>query len=271
MPSMSDAPSVVPAAATPVSAPSALVPVPDSLPEPELVVLPEATPDIEALFRFAREAELRVRALRLVVEERLVTARGDETRRHEVWLRHPGQARITTYRDAALPSRDYRIWLLDGGLVTTFEPARKVASRRPLQQHVVGIDRASLPAFARQGAALTALEPGSLADTFVHPHGLFRNVLLTGPLAVQGARIVGDREAILVRADHPRSSKVLVDRPDRWVEVGIDRQTGFLLLLLERIADVVTRHAEVVELVVDPVIPATAFELRLPTETRMLY
>jgi hypothetical protein len=268
---MSDAPSVTPAEAIPVSATSALVPVPDRLPEPQLVVLPEATPDIEELFRFAREAELRVRGLRLVIEERLVTARGDETHRHEVWLRHPGQARISTYRDEALPSHDYRIWLLDEGLVTTFEPARKVASRRPLQQHVVGVDRAGLPAFARQSQPLTALEPGSLADTFVHPHGLFRNVMLTGPLAVEGTRMVGGREAIFVRVDHPRSSKVLVDRPDRSVEVGIDRQTGFLLLLRERIADVVTRDAEVVVLLVDPVIPATAFELRLPAETRMLY
>ncbi len=270
MPSMSDAPSLAPADPA-TSASRALVPVPEALPDAERVTLPEATPDIEDLFRFAREAELRVRGLRLVIEERLVTTRGEETQRHEAWLRHPGQARITTYHDDALPSRDYTVWLLDGGLVTAFEAARGVASRRPLRRHVVGFDDAHLPPFARQREPLTALEPGSLADTFVHPHGLFRNVLLTGPLAVQGTRLVGGREAILVKVDHPRASKVLVDRPDRAVLIGIDRLTGFLLLLSERIADVVTRHAEVVELDIDPVIPATAFELRLPAQTRMLY
>jgi hypothetical protein len=267
---MSDVPSLAPADSA-TSASSALVPVPEALPDAERVTLPKPTPDIEDLFRFAREAELRVRSLRLVIEERLGTTRGEERHRHEVWLRHPGQARITTYHDDALPSRDYTVWLLEDGNVTAFEAARGVASRRPLRRHVVGFDDPGLPPVARQREPLTALMSGSLADTFVHPHGLFRNVLLTGPLAVLGTRMVGGREAILVRAAHPRSSMVLVDRPDRAVEIGIDRQTGFLLLLSERIADVVTRHAEVVELGIDPVIPPTAFELRLPADTRMLY
>ena len=88
--------------------------------------------------------------------------------------------------------------------VTTYMAARKVASRRPRRRHVVGFDDAGLPAFARQREPLTALPPGSLVDTFVHPHGLFRNVLVTGPLAVIGTQLVGDREAIVVRAEHPR-------------------------------------------------------------------
>jgi hypothetical protein len=82
---------------------------------------------------------------------------------------------------------------------------------------------------------------------------------------------VGAREAIVVRTDHPRSAKVLVDRPDRSIEVGIDRSSGFLLLLIERIGETVTREAEVRELVIDPVVPATAFELHLPADVRMLY
>ena len=129
--------------------------------------------------------------------------------------------------------------------VTIYMAARNVASRRPLARHVVGVDGPDLPRFARQREPLTALPSGSLADTFVHPHGLFRNVLVTGPLAVVGSRSVGGREAILVRSEHPRASKVLVDRPDRSIEVGIDRQFGFLLMLSETIADRVTRHAEV--------------------------
>jgi hypothetical protein len=133
------------------------------------------------------------------------------------------------------------------------------------------VDDPDRPSATRQRQALTALPSGSLVETFVHPHGLFRNVLVTGPLAVIGTRQVGDREAIVVRSHHPRSAEVLVDRPDRSLEVGIDRASGFLLLLNERIGDAVTREALVRELVVDPVVPATAFELRLPADVRVLY
>jgi hypothetical protein len=276
MPSMSETSSSTPTAAadpgastTSEAALPALVTV--HLPAAESVALGEALPGIEDLFLFAREAELRVRRLRLVIEERAQTSRGEELRRHELWMEHPGTARITVYRDDAMPARDYDTWILDGGVVTTYLAARKVASRRPLQRHVVGVEEPGLPPFARQREPLTALQPGSLVDTFVHPHGLFRNVLVTGPLALTGSRMVGEREALIVRAEHPRASKVLVDRPDRSIEVGIDRQTGFLLLLSERIGESVTRHAEVSELSVDPVIPASAFELRLPQDTRMLY
>jgi hypothetical protein len=156
-------------------------------------------------------------------------------------------------------------------MVTTYMAARKVASRRPLHRHVVGIDEPGLPPFARQRESLTTLPSGSLADTFVHPHGLFRNVLITGPLAVLGRQQVAGREAIVVRAEHPRASKVLVDRPDRSIEIGIDRLTGLLLLYSERIAGEVTRHAEVSELAIDPVVPPMTFELRLPADVRMLY
>ena len=46
----------------------------------------------------------------------------------------------------------------------------------------------------------------------------------------------------------PRSTYVLTDRPDRWLEIGVDRQTGFIVLLVEHIGDVVTRHAQVISL-----------------------
>jgi hypothetical protein len=237
----------------------------------ERVVLPDVVPGIEELFRFARDAELRVASLRMVIEERFVNAVGEGRLRHELWLRQPGQARVTVRRSGASLSRDYEILLLDGDTVTTFSPLRNVASRRPLARPVVGVDRADLPAVSRQRQVLTALPGGSLIDTFVHPHGLFRNVLVTGPLAVVGTRQVGEREAVVVRSDHPRTAKVLVDRPDRSLEVGIDRASGFLLWLVERVGDVITREAEVSELVIDPVVPPTAFELHLPGDVRMLY
>jgi hypothetical protein len=75
----------------------------------------------------------------------------------------------------------------------------------------------------------------------------------------------------VVRAQHPRAAKVLVDRPDREIEVGIDRATGFLLSLIERIGDSVTHHAEVTSLELDPAIPDSVFELHLASDVRMLY
>jgi hypothetical protein len=242
-----------------------------ALPPPDRVVLAEALPDIEELFRFSRDAELRVSSLRMVVEERLISARGEEQLRHELWLRHPRQARVTSRRGGEGLSRDYEIWLLDDGIVTTYAPSRNVASRRPLPGHVTGIDAPHLPPFARQRPSLTPLPDGSPLETFIHPHGLFRNVLVTGPMAVTGTRLVAGREAVLVRTAHPRTAKVLVDRPDRSVEIGIDRLSGFLLLLEERIGETVTRRAEVTELVIDPVVPPTAFHLYLPADVRMLY
>jgi hypothetical protein len=249
----------------------ARIDAPRTLPSPARVALPEESPSIEELFLFAREAELRVSALRMVISELVHDARGEERRRHELWLRHPDRARVTTRRSEEILARDYEVWLLDGEVVTIYEAARRLVSQRPRQRHVAGVDDPSLPAFARQRAPLTALPPGSLTDTFVHPHGLLRNVLVTGPLTVIGSAGVGGREAIVVRADHPRGATVLVDRPDRSIEVGIDRATGFLLLLIERIGERVTRQAEVIELLVDPVIPEATFDLRVPAETRRLF
>jgi hypothetical protein len=74
-----------------------------------------------------------------------------------------------------------------------------------------------------------------------------------------------------VRAEHPRAAKVLVDRPDHSIEVGIGRDSGFVLMLTERIADTVTRHAQVTRLEIDPTIFDSAFELKLPADTRKLY
>jgi len=241
------------------------------LPSPIRVALPEALPGIEELFLYAREAELRIGALRMVIGEQVQNARGEEQLRHEIWMRHPGQARVTTRRGSELIARDYEVWLLEGDTVTTYHSARKVASTRPRQRHVVGYDEADLPAFARQREPLTALPPGSLAEAFIHPHGLFRSVLVSGPLQIAGTREVAGREAILVQADHPRTAKVLVDRPDHSLEVGIGRQSGFLLWLEERFGETVTRRAEVTELELDPVIPAGTFQLRLPADVRRLY
>jgi hypothetical protein len=241
------------------------------VPTPARVAIAEATPDLEALFGFAREAELRVRSLRMIIDDHMVTARGAQTVRHEILLRHPGRARVTSRRSLEPLSREYDVWLSDGETVTTFRAADRVASVRPARSQVVGTNGPGLPGFAQQYEPLTALPTGSLADTFIHPHGLFRNVLVTGPLAEVGLREVAGHEAIVVRAEHPRTAKVLVDRPDRSVEVGIGRDIGFVLYLTERVGGTVTRQAEVTSLELDPSIHDEAFVLRLPADVRMVY
>ncbi|MEX1295234.1 MAG: hypothetical protein AB1Z67_03585 [Candidatus Limnocylindrales bacterium] len=235
------------------------------------VALADDTPSIEELFSFAREAELRVRTLRMVIEDRVVNARGEQVTTSEVQLRHPGHVRLTTRRSADPMSRDYTIWLSDGETATSYQAATKIASVRTLPKRVEGSDQQDLPPFARQYVPLTRLPAGSLAETFIHPHGLFRNVLVTGPLAIIGTQPVAGREAIIVRARHPRSAKVLVDRPDRSIDVGIARDSGFVVLLTERIGQTVTRHAEVTSLELDPTLFDSAFELKLSSDVRRVY
>ena len=74
-----------------------------------------------------------------------------------------------------------------------------------------------------------------------------------------------------MRSDHPRSTKVLTDRPDRRIEIGIDRATGFLIRSHETIGDVSTQLAEVTLLEVDAEIPDRVFELHVSSDVRELY
>jgi hypothetical protein len=235
------------------------------------VAMADDAPDLEALFSFAREAELRVRTLRMTIEDRSVTARGSEVVTTEVLLQHPGRARVTTRRGSGPMSNDYDVWLSDGETATSFQARPNLVSMRRLPARLAGSDEPGLPPFARQYVPLTRLPAGSLAETFIHPHGLFRNVLVTGPLAVVGVQPVAGREAIVVRSRHPRTAKVLLDRPDRSVEVGIARDSGFVVLLTERIGETVTRHAEATALELDPTLFESTFELRLPADVRRLY
>ena len=97
--------------------PAGQVPV---APSAERVALDDDTPDIEELFSFAREAELRVQSLRMTIEERVITAKGADSIAHEIQLRHPGLARITKKRSSEPISRDYDIWISDGETVTAY-------------------------------------------------------------------------------------------------------------------------------------------------------
>jgi hypothetical protein len=238
---------------------------------PELVTLPAQAPTTGQLFRFMEQAELRFESLRMRIVDERVTTHGMETETHEVWLRHPGWAKVVSTRGDA-GTRDFDIWASDGETVRTYDARASLATKRSAMSAPVGSIDETLPDASRIYLPVTPLPSETLAETFVHPRGLCRNVLSSGPLTVRGtAELAGGREAIVVRCDHPRSSHVLTDRPDHWLEVGVDRQTGLVLLLAEHVAGRVTRHAAVTWLSLDEHIGDEAFAVHVSADTRVLY
>lgn len=238
---------------------------------PDQPVLPATAPELRELFEFMAEAELRFESLRMRIVDKRITTHGPETETHDIWLRHPGHAKVVSSRGAAT-DRDFDVWVADGEQVHTYDARGNTATLRRLPNRPVGADAADLPSHARVYLPVTTLPAESLADTFIHPHGFCRNVLATGLVTRRGtASIAGGREVILLRCDHPRTSHVLTDRPDHWLEIGIDVQTGMLLLLAEHVAEQMTRHAEAVSVSFDETIPDEAFKLHLSADTRTLY
>ena len=202
--------------------------------------------------------------------DRTWTARGEETEVSEVWLRHPSNAKVLTRTGSDSPRAPSHIWLSDGQSIRTYETERDLLRERPVRDRPEGVTRDDLPSFARVYAH-ARLPMETLADTFVHPYGLCRNVLATGGLTLLGTTDRGGREAWLVRCDQPRRAEVLNDRPDRVLEVGVDRLTGLVLLFIERFGDTVTRQAEVTDLSLDAPIPDEVFVLHAPDTARRLY
>ncbi|MDQ3938781.1 MAG: hypothetical protein M3253_08905 [Chloroflexota bacterium] len=189
----------------------------------------------------------------------------------DIWLRHPGYARVVTTRGDPT-GRDFDVWLTDGQMVRTYDARNNVTSARRVPPLPVGSTDPRLPEFARLYVAVTPLPSETLTDTFVHPHGFCRNVLATGVVRQLGtALLVGEREAILLRCDHPRTSHDLTDRPDHWLEVGVDRQTGMMLLLAEHVGQRITRHGEVTTLRLDDPIGDEVFRIHVSADTKTLY
>jgi len=233
--------------------------------------LPAIEPGIGDLFKFMAEAELRLTTLRMRIVDVRTTTHGEETDTYELWLRHTGMAKVISTRGDAR-ERDYDVWVSDGESVHTFDAKGNTATIRPMPKAPVGADSADLPRFAQVYLPVTALPAETLADTFVHPNGFCRNVLLTGVVTRRGtAALANGRETILLRCDHPRTSHVLTDRPDHWLEVGVDQQTGLITLLAEHIGDQVTRHAEATVVSIDETIGDEAFRLHISKDTRILY
>jgi hypothetical protein len=237
---------------------------------PELATLPTRDPDLDSLFAFMSEAELRFETLRMRIEDWRQGARGEEVETSEVWLRHPGSAKVVQSRGDGM-GRDFDIWLTDGSSVQRYDARSGVATKRGVPPAPVGADAAVLPPRSRIYVSVTPLPAETLAETFVHPRGFCRNVLLTGVTFKLGTADVAGREALLLRCDHPRTSHVLTDRPDHWLEVGVDFQTGMILLLAEHIGGRMTRRGQVTALSLDETIPDDAFRVHTSDDTRLLY
>ena len=241
-----------------------------TVPAPDQPALPEATPALNELFDFMAQAELRFESLRLRIVDRQTTTHGEETVVHDVWMRHTGLAKIVSTRGTA-GDGDYDVWASDGEIVRTFNALGRTATQRRAPRPPRGLDDPDLPRHSQIYFAQTPLQAETVADTFVHPNGFCRNVLQTGVVYRRGTATIAGREAFLLRCDHPRSSQLLLDRPDHWFEVGIDVQTGLILLLAEHVADRITRHAEVTNVRLDDAIPDAAFAIHTSAETRTIY
>lgn len=241
-----------------------------TVPAPDLPVLPETTPALNELFDFMAQAELRFQTLRMRIVDRQITTHGDETVTHDVWLRHTGYAKVVSTRGDSSDG-DYDVWTSDGETVRTFNALGRTATQRRAPRAPVGVDDPTLPRRSQIYFPQTALPAETVADTFVHPHGFCRNVLATGVIYRRGTASIGGREAMLLRCDHPRTSQLLLDRPDHWFEVGVDTQTGLILLLAEHVGERATRHSEATSVRLDEVIPDSAFTIHTSADTRNIY
>jgi hypothetical protein len=250
---------------------AALPALPDGRRRPEVAVLPAGVPSLGDLFDFMRDAELRFATLRMRIEDRTQTARGEDLTSMEVALRHPGDAKVTTTRQTDGPLGEYEVWISDGELVRTYSGIHKLGTQRPVRNRPRGLADPDFPGFAQVYEPLTALPFETLPDTFVHPAGYCQNVLSTGRAHVAGTALVIGREAILVECDHPRTTEIAGDRPDHHLSLAVARETGVILRLVESIGGVETRRAEVVDLAPDAPLQPSALQFVFPTGTTMLY
>lgn len=238
---------------------------------PTVAALRVGVPTLSELFNFMRDAELRFATLRMRIEERAVTARGEETTMMEVALRHPAQAKVTTTRAGDAGTAEYEIWILDGDLVRTYAAAHKLGTQRPVRNLPRGLRDPDLPGASRVYEPVTALPSETLPETFVHPAGFCQNVLATGRCLVTGAEVLRGREAVVVQCDHPRTTELDGDRPDFTISIAADRETGVILRLIESIGGMTTRRAEVVDIAPDASLAPNTFQFVFPTGTTMLY
>ena len=247
------------------------LPVPADGPvRPEVAALRDELPSVAGLFSFMRDAELRFSTLRMRIEERSVTARGEQVATLEVTLEHPGRARVlTSWPEQGISA--YEVWLTDGTTVQTYAAGRKLGTRRPVRPVVRGTDGRDLPGTSRVYLSVTPLQSESVPELFIHPAGYCQNVLGTGSCRVTGTTTVAGREAVVLECDHPRTVEVVADRPDFAVRIAVDRRDGVILRLEESIGGRVTRDALVTSYQPDaPLAPGT-FDFAFPSDTTFIY
>jgi len=252
---------------------AAALPVPvGDRPRAEVATLDAGLPSVAELFTFMRDAELRFDALRMRIEERRTTTRGDETRIHEITLRHPGEAKVLTSEPSLGTAANYDVWISDGETVRTYAARRRLGTERPVRPRVRGVvDGEDLPGMSRVYVPVTALPAESLPDLFVHPAGFCQNVLATGTCAVTGTTAVSGREAIVLECAHPRTVEALADRPDFAIRIAVDRADGVILRLEESVGGRVTRDAAATSYQPNAPLPPGAFAFTFPADTTRLY
>jgi outer membrane lipoprotein-sorting protein len=251
---------------------AAALPVPaGSSPRPEVAALGGELPTVEALFTFMRDAEMRFTTLRMRIEERSTTARGDEVVVSEITLEHPGKAKVLTSVPANGTANNYEVWLSDGEFVRTFAAGRRVGTRRPVRHRVRGLASDGLPGRARVYEPVTPLPMESMPDLFLHPAGYCQNVLATGACEITGTMDVAGREAIVLECSHPRTIERVGDRADFLIRIAVDRRDGVILRLEESIGGVVSRDATATSYAPNAVLPPGAFDFTFPSDTVYMY
>ena len=243
----------------------------DGARRPEIAQLPAGHPDVDVLFTFMRDAELRFETLRLRLEERTLVTTGETIRIHELLLRHPGRARVTTVHPQDATPTNHDVWLSDGQTVRTYRAGHRYGTDRPSRSRVAGLDGRDLPGTSRAYHPRTNLPANSLVETFVHPAGFCQNVLATGACRIAGTELVQGREAIIVESLHPRTIEMAGDRPDHRLVLAVDRETGLIARLEERFGRVTSRLVTATEMAPDTSIPDTAFSLAIPSTAAMIY
>jgi hypothetical protein len=249
---------------------AALVPVDAVGRFPEVVALPPTLPTVAELFSFMRDAELRFQTLRMRIEERTFTARGEHLVAMDVAIRHPGQARVTTTEPGQGTAGNFELWIGDGNVIRTYSGVHRLGTSRPVRNRPRGLDR-DFPGPARVYEPVTPLPLETLPELFVHPAGYCQNVLATGRTWISGTDQVAGREAIVLECDHPRAIEVTADRPDFHIQVAVDRMEGIITRLVETIGGEVTREAIVTALDPDGPLPPGAFDFEFPDGTTMLF
>ena len=237
---------------------------------PEVVALPTAHPTVEALFTFMRDAELRFTTLRMRLDERRFTTRGETVISMDVAVRHPGRARVTTTELGRATAGNFELWISDGELVRTFSGNHRLGTSRPVRNRPRGLD-GDFPGTSRVYEPVTPLPLETLPELFIHPAGYCQNVLATGTTWVSGTDVVSGREAIILECSHPRTIEQVADRPDFHIQLAVDRAEGIITRLVESIGGEITRAATVTALEPDAPLAPEAFDFEFPDGTTMLF